>query len=67
MISEKRYDIWMRCYPQADENVSEEWNLGSMSLAKAKATIQELEANYEDEGWKGHWLYKAKFYPEERK
>ena len=67
MASNKRYDIWMRCYPQSDENMSEEWDLDSMTLREAKEFCKELEANYEDEGWKGHRLYKAKFYPEERK
>ncbi len=67
MANETRYDIWMRCYPQADENMSEEWELEPMTLRKAKEFCEELETNYADEGWRGHRLYKAKFYPEERR
>ena len=67
MKDTKRYDIWMRCYPQADENMSEEWKLGPMTLRKAKEFCEELEKRYADEVWKGNWLYKAKFYPEERR
>ena len=59
------WNIWMRNYPQADINVSEEWEISAESLAEANDIIKELEAHYEDDGWKGHRLYKAKFYAAE--
>lgn len=67
MADTKKYDIWMRCYPQADENMSEEWELDPMTLTEAKKFCEDAERRYADEGWAGHRLYKAKFYPEERR
>lgn len=60
------YDIWRRCYPQADENFTEEWELEPFeTLAEANKFIAELEADYADEGWEGHRMYKSKFYADE--
>lgn len=57
------YDIWMRCYPQANENISEMWEMPPVeTLQEANAIIKELETNYADNGWCGHRMYKAKFY-----
>lgn len=57
------YNIWMRNYPQADVNITEEWDLLPFStLKRANAFIADLEKNYTDEGWTGHRMYKAKFY-----
>lgn len=57
------YHIFKRCYPQSDIDVTEEWELESFSnLKRANAFVQDLEKLYNDEEWKGHRLYKAKFY-----
>lgn len=62
------YDIWMRCYPQADVNMSEEWELPDIhSLKLANQFVDSLEAEYAKEEWRGHRLYRAKFYPMERR
>ena len=68
MASEKLYDIWLRNYPRLDINLMEEWDLNHgepMKLEEAKQWIAESEQHYADENWRGHELYKAKFYPEE--
>ena len=65
MAKRKQYEIWMRNYPQPDVNITEEWELSLMTLNEAKAFIDQLETNYTDDGWKGHRMYKAKFYPQE--
>lgn len=59
------YDIWMRCYPQRDVNMSEEWELEPMTLKTANRMIADMEQEYLDDGRKGHPMYKAKFYPME--
>lgn len=62
------YHIFKRDYPQADTDVTEEWELTPFSrLDRANAFIADLEKIYADEGWAGHPLYKAKFYAEEVK
>lgn len=58
-----KYDIWMRCYPQADVNVSEEWEIEPKTLEDASKLIDQMERDYDDDSWKGHRMYKAKFYP----
>ena len=65
VASKLRYDIWMRCYPQADVNVSEEWEMLPMTLQEASKLIDQMERDYEDDAWRGHRMYKAKFYPME--
>lgn len=60
------WNIWMRNYPQADINVTEEWDIPALaSLNAANSLIEELEDHYNDDGWKGNRLYKAKFYAAE--
>ena len=60
------YNIWMRNYPQPDVNITEDWELTPFSnLKRANEFIKNLENMYADEGWKGHRLYKAKFYAQE--
>lgn len=62
------YHIFKRDYPQADTDVTEEWELIPFSrLDRANAFIADLEKLYDDPGWAGHPLYKAKFYAEEVK
>lgn len=62
------YDIYMRCYPQPDQNMSEEWEIPPFpDLARAKAFCQKLEDTYYSEDWIGHRLYRARFYPMEVK
>lgn len=62
------YDIWMRCYPQADINLSVEWELPEIhSLTLANMFIASLEAEYSKEEWRGHRMYQAKFYATERR
>lgn len=57
------YNIWKRNYPQADINITEEWDLMPFStLKRANAFVADLEKFYADENWKGHPLYKSKFY-----
>lgn len=58
-----KYNIWMRNYPQADVNVSEEWEIPPKTLEEASKLIDQMERDYEDDSWKGHRMYKAKFYP----
>lgn len=58
------YDIWLRNYPQPDINVTEEWELGAKSLKDANKLIHQMEVDYADDLWKGHRLYRAKFYAE---
>ena len=60
------YNIFMRNYPQADVNITEEWELMPFSnLKRANAFIADLEKTYADPEWEGHKMYKAKFYAEE--
>lgn len=60
------YHIFMRMYPQADINITEEWELLPFSsLKRANAFIDDLEKTYADSEWEGHRMYKAKFYAEE--
>ena len=60
------YNIFKRNYPQADINITEEWELEPFTtLKRANAFIVDLEKMYADEGWAGHRMYKAKFYAEE--
>ena len=57
------YNIWERCYPQADINFTEEMELEPFSsLERANAFIADIEKMYADEDWCGHRMYKAKFY-----
>lgn len=59
----KTYEIWMRNYPQADINFSEEWDLIPFtSLKRANAFADDLEKTYANSEWTGHKMYKAKFY-----
>lgn len=68
MEKSKKYNIWMRNYPQPDINVSEEWNWPIFSkLEHANIFIAGAEKGYNDEGWSGHRMYKAKFYAEEER
>ena len=61
------YDIWLRNYPQPDENLAETFEEGFTfeTLEKANKAIKELEEYYDSEYWQGHPLHKAKFYAEE--
>lgn len=60
------YNIYMRNYPQFDINITEEWELEPFeTLESANRFINTLEIMYSDENWKGHRMYKAKFYAEE--
>ena len=59
------YDIWMKCFPQSDENISELWDIQPMEKTEAEEFIEEMEHDYSDESWNGHKLYRAKFYIEE--
>lgn len=60
------YNIWLRNYPQADTNITEEWELLPFSsLKRANAFIEDLEKEYADSEWEGHRMYNAKFYAEE--
>ena len=62
------YEIWMRNYPQADMNMTEEWELAPCySLTLANMFIASLEAEYSKEEWCGHRMYQAKFYAMERR
>lgn len=62
------YHIFMRMYPQADVDITEEWEWPEFSnLKRANAFIADLEKTYADAGWQGHPLYMAKFYAEEVK
>lgn len=62
------YHVWMRNYPQADINITEEWDLiPFFDLKHANAFIQDLEKLYNNPEWIGHPLYRAKFYAEEVK
>lgn len=59
------YNIWMRNYPQADINITEEWDLIPFSsLKRANAFITDLEKTYAQDEWTGHPLHNAKFYAE---
>jgi hypothetical protein len=61
-----KYNIWLRRYPQRDVNFSEDiMEIAPVTLTRAKEIIKELETLYNDPDWKGHWLYKARFYPME--
>ena len=61
------YDIYMRCYPQPDENITKTWELEPFTtLKRANAFITDLEKLYADPEWSGHRLYKSKFYAMER-
>lgn len=62
------YDVWMRNYPQTDVNVTEAWELMPFTnIGRAKAFIADIEKMYAAEEWRGHKLYKAKFYAEENR
>lgn len=62
------YNIWMRNYPQADINITDEWDLLQFSsLKRANAFITDLEKTYAKDEWTGHPLHNAKFYAEEVK
>lgn len=62
------YHIFIRMYPQADIDVTEEWEWPAFSkLNQANIFISGAEKGYNDEGWNGHRMYKAKFYAEEVK
>ena len=62
------YDVWMRNYPQPDINLTEELDLSPFkTLAFANAFIEHMEKMYADDEWKGHRMYKAKFYAEKVK
>lgn len=57
------YHIFMRCYPQPDEDITEEWELMPFTrIDRAKAFAQDLEKFYSAEEWNGHRLYKSKYY-----
>ena len=59
------WHIFMRNYPQADIDITEEWDLVPFSnLKRANAFIEDLERIYSNEEWCGHSLYNAKFYAE---
>lgn len=57
------YHIFMRMFPQADIDITEEWELMPFSnLKRANAFIDDLENTYSDPEWEGHRMYQAKFY-----
>lgn len=57
------YHIWMKCYPQPDEDWSEFFG-EFKTWQEAEKFCRKLEKTYADEGWRGHRMYKAKFYAE---
>lgn len=60
------YNVWMRNYPQADVNITEEWNLQPFfTLRQANTFINDLETMYANSDWHGHPMYRAKFYAQE--
>lgn len=57
--------IWMKCYPQPDEDMTDFFGCGEFKTwQEAETFCKKLEKIYADEGWAGHWLYGAKFYAE---